>query len=70
MAENQQPATAQPPNIDGFNDEKFRAAVARAPRAKALDGTTLIDLAFILPEYPEDLWWPLRELLAGYWPGG
>jgi hypothetical protein len=49
-------------------DQQFWRTVKIAPRAKALDGTVLVDLAFIFPECTETTWWPLQELLWGCVP--
>jgi hypothetical protein len=54
-------------NREMLNDD-FRLAVQRAPRAKALDGAILVDLAFIRPGLTDPLWWPLRDVLKGYLP--
>jgi hypothetical protein len=50
-------------NREMLNDD-FRLAVQTAPRAKALDGAILVDLAFIRPGLTE----PLRDVLKGYLP--
>jgi hypothetical protein len=49
-------------------DPDFWRALRNAPRAKALNGSVLVDLAFMYPHYAEPKWWPLRDLLAGYVP--
>jgi hypothetical protein len=55
------------PSIADSHD--FQLAVQNAPKAQAMDGSTLVDLSFVYPrQYSECTWWPLRDTLAGYVP--
>jgi hypothetical protein len=54
------------PSIADSHD--FRLAVQNAPKAKALDGTPLVDTSFIWAEFPAGTWAPLGDVLRGYWP--
>ena len=65
MRKNDTPFPAIEPANDGVD---FWRAVQNAPSAKALDGSMLVDLSFIYEGLTTSVWWPRRELLAGYVP--
>jgi hypothetical protein len=42
--------------------------VRNAPKSNALDGSILVDLAFVCQGLETSIWWPLADLVEGYLP--
>jgi hypothetical protein len=54
--------------IKPADDPDVWRPVRNAPRAAAIDGTILVDLAFIFEALDDSLWWPMTDLAEGYLP--